>query len=80
MDLIDIRELFRGNEVFIWKNVIIGVWVRSNSDSKNCGFLVVNDGSLLEPLQIVYGNQLQNFDEFSKVNVGSAVIIKGTIV
>ena len=80
MDLIDIRELVRGKEVFIGKNVTIGGWVRSNRDSKNFGFLVVNDGTFFEPLQIVYGNQLENFDEISKVNVGTAVMIKGIIV
>ena len=80
MDLTDIKELFRGKEVFIGKKVTIGGWVRSNRDSKNFGFLVVNDGTFFEPLQIVYGSQLENFDEISKVNVGTAVMIKGIIV
>ena len=62
------------------KKVTIGGWVRSLRDSKTFGFIVVNDGSYFEPLQIVYHDEMENFAEVSKLNVGAAIIVKGTLV
>lgn len=80
MELTDIRELYRESESFIGKEVTIGGWIRSIRDSKTFGFIVVNDGTFFEPLQVVYSDKLDNFDKISKLNVGSAIIVKGTIV
>ena len=80
MDLTDIRELYRNREQYIGKEVTVGGWVRSNRDSKNFGFLVINDGTFFEPLQVVYGEKLSNFQELCKMNVGAALVITGTIV
>ena len=80
MDLTNIRDLYRDKERFMGKAVTIGGWVRNNRDSKSFGFLVINDGSFFEPLQVVYGEGLDNFDEIRRTNVGAALIIKGTIV
>ena len=80
MDLTDIKDLFRNREAYIGKEVTVGGWVRSNRDSKNFGFLVINDGTFFEALQVVYGDQLANFAELCKINVGAALVIRGTIV
>ena len=63
MDLTNVRELFRNREEYLGKQVTIGGWVRSNRNSKNFGFIVVNDGTFFEPVQVVYGDGLDNFDE-----------------
>lgn len=80
MELTDIRELHREKDVYIGKEITVGGWVRNNRDSKNFGFLVINDGTFFEPLQVVYGDGLANFQEICKINVGAAVVIRGTIV
>ncbi len=80
MELTDIKELYRSREKFIGREVTVGGWVRSNRDSKNFGFLIINDGTFFEPLQVVYGDGLSNFDEIRRTNVGAALIIRGTIV
>ncbi len=80
MNLTDIRDLYRDKEQYLDKEVTVGGWVRSNRDSKNFGFLVINDGTFFEPLQVVYGDKLVNFEELCKMNVGAAVIVRGTIV
>ena len=54
MDLITVKELFRQREDYFGKTVSVGGWVRSNRDSKNFGFLVINDGTYFETLQVVY--------------------------
>ena len=80
MDLTDIKELYRNSEAYIDKEVTVGGWVRSIRDSKTFGFIVINDGTFFEPLQIVYGDSLANFESISRLNVGSAIIAKGKIV
>ncbi len=80
MDLTDVRELYREKEKYIGKEVTVGGWIRSIRDSKTFGFIVVNDGTFFEPLQIVYSDKLENFEQISKLNVGSAIVARGTIV
>ena len=80
MDLVTVKELYKNREQYFDKEVTVGGWVRSNRDSKAFGFLVVNDGSYFETLQVVYHDTMENFAEITKVNVGAAVIVKGTLV
>ena len=80
MELISIRDLYREKETYLGKKVTVGGWVRSVRDSKTFGFIVLNDGTFFETLQIVYSDKLDNFAEISKLNVGSAVIVEGELV
>lgn len=80
MELTDIKALYRDREKYAGKKVTVGGWVRSNRDSKTFGFLVINDGTFFETLQVVYSDKLANFAEVAKLGVGSAVIVTGLIV
>ncbi len=80
MELTNIKDIFREKESYAEKEVTVGGWVRSNRDSKNFGFLVVNDGSFFEPLQVVYSDALEDFDAIARVGVGAAVTVTGKIV
>ncbi len=78
--LTNIRDLFRSQKQFADKEVTIGGWVRSNRKSKAFGFLMLNDGTFFEPVQIVYGDGLENFEDIGKINVGAALIVTGTFI
>ena len=80
MDLVSVRELYREKDKYVGKEIPVGGWVRSNRDSKNFGFITLNDGTFFETLQVVYANKLANFPELAKINVGSAVIVTGELV
>ncbi len=54
--------------------------VRNIRNSKNFGFIVVNDGTFFEPVQVVYSDVLENFEEVEKLNVGAAIIVTGKLV
>ena len=79
MELINIRDLFRNEADYLNKEITVGGWLRSKRDSKSFGFLVINDGTFFEPLQVVYSDKLENFAEISKMNVGTALIVKGVV-
>ena len=80
MELITVREIYRNKEEYIGKQIQMGGWIRSIRDSKAFGFIVLSDGSFFEPLQIVYHDTMDNFAQVSKLNVGSAIIVTGTLV
>lgn len=80
MDFITVKELYRSSDAYIGKEIKVGGWVRSIRDSRTFGFIVLHDGSFFETLQIVYSDTLANFAEISRLNVGAAVIVTGTLV
>ena len=80
MELTTIREIYKDREKYLDQEIQVGGWVRSLRDSKTFGFIVLNDGSYFETLQVVYHDGLENFNDICKVNVGAALIVKGTLV
>lgn len=61
--------------------VEVNGWARTLRISKNFGFIELNDGSYFKNLQIVIeADNLENFAEVSKLNVGAALRVKGTLV
>lgn len=78
--MIEIRELFQNTEKNLNKEVSVGGWIRSIRDSKTFGFIVLNDGTYFQPIQIVYNNEMENFTQISKMNIGAALIVTGTLV
>jgi len=79
MELISVRELFRNTAAYAGKEVQIGGWVRNRRPSKQFGFIVLNDGTYFTPVQVVYNDTIENFQEISKINIGAALIVKGTL-
>ncbi|MFP3155078.1 asparagine--tRNA ligase [Lachnospiraceae bacterium ZAX-1] len=80
VDLINIKELYRKKGQYLDTAVKICGWVRSIRNSKTFGFIVVNDGTFFETLQIVYADTLENFSDIEKLNVGAAIIVEGKLV
>ena len=80
MEHVNIRDLYKNRETYLDQTVTIAGWVRSIRSSKNFGFIVVNDGTFFEPLQVVYHDALPNFAAVEKLNVGAAIIVTGKLV
>lgn len=80
MELVTVKELFKNTDKYINTEVKIGGWIRSLRDSKTFGFIVVNDGSFFDTIQVVYNDNLDNFQEINKLNVGAAIIVTGMLV
>lgn len=80
MNLVTVKEIFRSPETYLNKEISVGGWIRSVRGSKTFGFIVLNDGSFFDTLQIVYNDSAPNFNEISHYNVGTAIIATGTLV
>lgn len=75
-----VKKLKETFEQYDQKEVVLQGWVRTNRKSKALGFIELNDGSCFSNVQIVYTDALNNFDEVSKITLGSALEVKGTVV
>ena len=80
MDLISVRELYKNTSAYADKEITVGGWVRANRKSKQFGFISLNDGTYFNPVQVVYTDAMENFQEISKVNIGAALIITGKLL
>jgi len=80
MNGILIKDLYNDATEYFDKTITVSGWVRSVRASKQFGFIIINDGTCFNNLQIVISNELENFNELSKLNVGSAIIVSGKLV
>ncbi len=76
-----IRELYSDTQSFGNQKVTVGGWARSIRDSKAFGFIDLNDGSCFKGVQVVFEREIiENYDEIAKQNVGTALVVTGTVV
>ncbi|TFG79526.1 MAG: asparagine--tRNA ligase [Chrysiogenales bacterium] len=75
-----IKQIFADHERLLEQTIELRGWIRTQRESKNFAFIELNDGSCFKNLQVVYGDQLANFNEAVKYPLGSALKITGTLV
>ncbi len=75
-----VKNIYNNADSFSGKTVVLGGWIRNIRDSKAFGFIDLNDGSCFKSIQVVFEREIvPNYDEISKLNIGSAVVVKGRI-
>jgi asparaginyl-tRNA synthetase len=80
MDLVEVRSLYRETDKYADQTITVGGWVRNNRDSKTFGFLNLSDGTFFKLLQVVYHDEMENFDTIAHLNIGAAVVVTGKLV
>lgn len=76
-----VRELFASSQDFGGKTIKVAGWARTIRDSKAFGFIELNDGTYFKNLQVVFEREnLSNYDDIAKLNVGSSIIVEGVLV
>lgn len=78
--LTTVRELYERNKDYFDCKIKIGGWIRSNRASNAFGFLVISDGTSFGTIQVVYSGSLENYQDITKLNIGSAVIVSGSFI
>ena len=74
----DLCDVFKTKK--IGDKIELEGWIRNNRDQKEFGFIDFYDGTTFDTLQIVYTNELSNFDEVCHMLMGSAIKVVGTLV
>lgn len=75
-----IKELYRSTDAFGGQKIQVSGWIRTMRVSKNFGFIELNDGTFFRNLQIVFENDLANFEEVSHYAIATAISVEGTLV
>ena len=73
-----IKDIFLENP--LESTIMVAGWVRSLRKSKNFSFLILNDGSCQENLQIVMDQSMEGYEAASSLLTGSCVQIVGKVV
>lgn len=74
----DIKELFEKS--YINQSVEISGWVKNHRKQAHFGFIDLFDGTTFKTLQVVYEDHLKDFEEITKIKIGSAITVKGTLI
>lgn len=74
----EIKELYLGN--YLGKEIKINGWIRNHRKQAHFGFIDLFDGTCFKSVQIVYDEELSNFEEVSKLLVGSSICVSGLVV
>ena len=76
-----VKDIFADPSQFGGQTLTVAGWVRSIRASKALGFIVLHDGTCFNTIQVVYEDEkVSNFQEVSHLPVGSAIVVKGTLV
>ena len=75
-----VKDLYKDLESYVNATVTISGWVRTIRDSKNFGFIEINDGSFFKNIQVVFDTSLSNFEEVRKLTISSSLIVTGEVV
>ncbi len=80
MEQVTVKQLFKESEKYYGKTVRLQGWIRTLRDSKNFGFIEVNDGSFFKNIQVVFDNTLSNFDDICKYTISTSITVEGEFV
>lgn len=81
MERLEIKNIYQSTQTYANKTVFVCGWVKTIRDSKELGFMEINDGSSFKGVQVVFETKkVDNFKEIAKLNVGAAVCVTGTLV
>ena len=78
--MLSLKEIFTQGEELIGKSITASGWIRSVRKSKVFSFIVLNDGSTQNNLQIIADQDMANYESISTMLTGTAVKITGKIV
>ena len=80
MDYIYLNDLYKDEKKYLGKKIKLKGWIRNHRKQKQFGFIYFSDGTAFKQLQLVYDNNLKNFEEIQKLLVGCAIEVEGKLI
>ena len=77
MDYVFLSDLYACKDEFLGKEVKVKGWIRNHRPQKEFGFIDFSDGTSFKHIQIVYTNELGDFDKITKLHNGSSIEVTG---
>ena len=75
-----LKDLYKNLKDYENKEITLEAWVKTVRASKNFGFIEINDGSFFKNVQVVFNNDLSNFNEISKLTISSSIKVTGNVI
>ena len=76
----DVKELYEKIEKLMGKEITLSGWVRNHRKQKEFGFIDFSDGTCFKHVQLVYKDSLKDFEEITKIKIGSSIEVKGKVI
>jgi len=76
----EIKELYKSYKDLDAQSITVYGWIRTQRNSKNFGFIELNDGTFFKNIQLVFEDNINNFNEVKKYSLGSGIKVTGTLV
>lgn len=80
MKILNLKDVYENIENYLDKEISLEGWVRNHRKQKEFGFIEFYDGTAFKNIQLVYDNKLEDFDEITKLHIGSSIKVEGKIV
>ena len=80
MEKVILKDLYRQKEKYAGKDICIEGWVRTIRDSKTFGFIELNDGTFFKNVQVVFNDNLVNFNDICKLTISSTIKVEGNFI
>ena len=80
MKILNLKDVYENIENYLDKEISLEGWVRNHRKQKEFGFIEFYDGTTFKNIQLVYDNKLEDFDEITKLHIGSSIKVEGKIV
>ncbi len=78
--IIDVKDLYEYLDKYLDKEVKLQGWVRNHRKQKEFGFIDFSDGTSFKNIQLVYDNKLKNFEDITKIKIGSSIEVLGEVI
>ncbi len=75
-----VKNLYNAPNEYANKEITVAGWVKTLRDSKTFGFIELNDGSFFKNIQIIFDNNLTNFNKICKLSITSSIEVVGKLV
>ena len=80
MEKLLVKDLYRNTKNYENEIINLNGWVRTLRDSKTFGFIELNDGSFFKNVQIVFNDELNNFEDIRKLSISSSISVTGKLL
>ena len=76
--MLDIKELYLKD--YIDQEITVSGWIKNHRKQAHFGFIDLSDGTYFKGLQVVYDDNLKDFEEVTKLKLGSAITVTGKLI
>ena len=75
-----LNELYKEPKKYLNNEITLKGWIRSQRKQKDFGFIDFSDGTCFKHIQVVYDNNISNYNEVDSFKFGSSIEVVGTLI